>query len=383
MKSALALSLLIFLFGCSETKTKPEKNLVKAPDLPEETILQNGIATYDEGLFKVSLSYWSELRDGYPTSYYSTLAEIKMADAHFFSGDYPAALVAYEEFAKLHPGHEAMPYVRYQIGNCSFKQYKDVMHDQAPLQTALKSYEQLIEQHPKSEYVVLARRQIDRCKELQAAYEKYVADFYARKGLDTAATSRIKKLSTEFPGSKAMGKLQEELGNGNAEIKKEAAVGGKIPSPPKLVSSALLDESHYTEGLRTLKDRNSKRFAVVEEVPLPPVPIKASVEEQKELSEFSCEETSRGAVFIISTFSPVINKPLKSDDLLKFSWAEKNPSFRRENQTELCSAAELTLEVTTSNTGLVVKLPSQAVGNFDFIVLNRPNRVVLNVSSGD
>lgn len=377
--------------GCSSSTAKPEKNIVKAPELPEETILQNGIATYDEGLFKVSLSSWNELRDGYPTSYYSTLAEIKIGDAHFFSGDYPSALVAYEEFAKLHPGHEAMPYIRYQIGNCSFKQYRDVLHDQAPLQTALKSYEQLIEQHPRSEYVVLARRQIDRCKELQAAYEKYVADFYLRKGLDSAADSRIKKLSLDFPGSKALEAVQDQHGDLVVKLDKETSAIGKIPSAPKIVSSALLEDSHYTAGLRIIKDRNRGAGLKVEETPLLTLREAKSEEPSittKEIIETSCEETSTGAIFTITTFSPVTasaaldNSP-SIQDSLKFSWKEKNAALNRENQSELCSANGLSVEVSVNSYGLALKFPPQLSDNFSFIVLNRPNRVVLSIFSKD
>ena len=384
----------LFLSGCSSSSSKPEKNLVKAPDLPEGTILQNGIATYDEGLFKVSLASWSELRDGYPTSYFSTLAEMKIADAHFFSGDYPSALVAYEEFAKLHPGHEAMPYVRYQIGNCSFKQFKDVMHDQAPLQTALKSYEQLIVQHPKSEYVVLARRQIDRCKELQAAYEKYVADFYSRKGLDAAAKSRINKLSVEFPGSKALSVVKEQQGLEDlGTIKTEISPAGKIPSAPKMVLSSQLDQAHYSKDLQALKGKVRNKEAVIEETSITSelgtsktlsstnnnMPEQNAA--QKELIEFTCEESSNGAVFMLTTTSTVMTKPKSMPSILNFSWGKANSSLERETQTELCSAGGLTVAVTGNNSGLSFNLPAQDSNNFNFIVLNRPNRVVLTLIS--
>lgn len=384
---SIPIGLGLLLVGCSNSTTKPEKNIVKAPELPEETILHNGIATYDEGLFKVSLSSWNELRDGYPTSYYSTLAEIKIADAHFFSGDYPSALVAYEEFAKLHPGHEAMPYVRYQIGNCSFKQYKDILHDQAPLQTALKSYEQLIEQHSKSEYVVLARRQIDRCKELQAAYEKYVADFYSRKGLDAAANSRINKLSLEFPGSKALEKVQEEQGQVSIKLNDQANTAGKLPSPPKLVSSALLEDSHYTAGLRSLKDRTTSKVSVIDETPILDVVADKKSEPVRinEIIEVACEETASGAVFVVTTLSPILANPQKSVDddqeSLRFLWKEKNSEFQRENQAELCSANGISLKVNSYISGISLKLSSQTFDNSSFIVLNRPNRVVLSVNS--
>ncbi len=387
--SLFFLSLILFssqLSGCSESTPKPEKNILKAPELPEETVLQNGIATYDEGLFKVSMSSWGELRDGYPTSYYSTLAEIKMADSQFFSGDYPSALVAYEEFAKLHPGHEAMPYVRYQIGNCSFKQYKDVMHDQAPLQTALKSFEQLIEQHPKSEYVVLARRQIDRCRELQAAYERYVADFYARKGLDKAANSRLQTLSQKYPGSKTVEKLREELDEDSSlKLAKNTTTSQAPPSAPKLVSSTQLSESHYNESLRSVAKQKSRvKSSITEESALVTEDadlVPTAPQTQKELLELTCEETSDGAVFIVSTLTPVAQGVKNAQGTLSFAWDRSNGVARLpiESQSEICSADGISLTVSSSATGLSLKLPTDDVQRTNFIILNRPNRVVLSV----
>ena len=166
---------------------------------------------------------------------------------------------------------------------------------------------------------------------------------------------------------------------------KDTTSVGKIPNAPKMVPLALLEESHYTEGLRTLKDRNSGKNAVIDEASL----VNSLTEEkkssapsaQKELIEVSCEESASGIIFIVTTLSPVVKESKNFENALRFNWINKNGLVERENQTEICSAGGITLEASGNLLGVTLKLPAQALSNSNFIVLNRPNRVVLTVNS--
>ncbi len=194
---------LIVLFGCSSKNPSEPRSIVEKPKTEEEILLANASNTYDEGLFSISEDNWTQLRDGFPASYYAPLAELKIADAQYFRGDYPAALASYEEFSRLHPGSEALAYVRFQIANCHIEQYRGRKYDQTPLHSAIKAYENLIKEHPESEYVIFARRNLDRSRQLLAENEAYVADFYARQGAEKAAASRKQMLYTLYPDSAA------------------------------------------------------------------------------------------------------------------------------------------------------------------------------------
>ena len=167
-------------------------------DLPEDELLERAKSAYDSELYSVARDNWTKLREQYPSSYYATLAELKIGDTYYFSGDYSAAITAYEEFTKLHPAHEATPYVRYQIGNAYREQYAGVEHDQSPLNTALKNYQKLLDEYPRSEYSLEARRTIDSSRELLAKHELFIADFYARQGLEQASLGRLKSIVENY-----------------------------------------------------------------------------------------------------------------------------------------------------------------------------------------
>lgn len=199
----LAVTLLLPYAGCSKSEESAGKRLFAAPSLPEEEMLDEAMHAYDSGLFSVAKASWTNLKDGYPASYFLPLAELKAADSFFQVSDFIAAQTGYEEFARLHPGHEAMAYVRFQLGNCSMQQYQGAKYDQSPLTQAIKLFQTVIDDYPSSEYTVLARRKISEAREMLAMHESYVAGFYLNQGKVDASAARLARLGTDYPESAA------------------------------------------------------------------------------------------------------------------------------------------------------------------------------------
>lgn len=366
-----------FLLSACSSSTKKEKNIVTVPDLPEADILQNAINTYDEQLFKVSLQSWTELRDGYPTSYFSTLAELKIADALFYSGDYPAALTSYEEFSKLHPGHEAMPYVRYQIGNSHMQQYKDIKHDQAPLQSAVRAFEHLLEQFPRSEYVVLARRQLQRCRELQAEYERYVAEFYTKRGYEIAANSRLKNLSEAYPESHALVLAQNRISSlPKSDASTSPSPTGKIPTTPKIIDSTLFQSTMYDASLESIRT-NQPGSSVGEENIIEEKQAELPAVERTEVIEsFECEETEQGAFFIATLGTPILAGGEEKDDGWYLPYSS-NSVVKTGN--DRCKAGGTTVEIQAGEKGIRLILNNEKKKSASMMVLNRPDRIAIEI----
>lgn len=192
---------------------------VDAASIPEEPeALRRAKDAYDSGLYSLSREHWTTLRDQYPGSYYVALAELKIADTFFYAGDYASAIPAYEEFVRLHPAHEAVPYSRYQIAEANRLDYKGVLKDQSPLQAALRAYQQVITNYPKSEFVTAARRKVDECREHLAKHEAAVAQFYLKQGLYEAGAGRLAALERGFPDSDATKSLAERVREGESAL---------------------------------------------------------------------------------------------------------------------------------------------------------------------
>jgi outer membrane protein assembly factor BamD len=232
-KSLLVPVAIGLLSACSSVDPKEPKNLVKKPSLAEERILEDAMKAYDRGLYTVSIESWTDLRDGYPASYFGALAELKIADAYFYAGDYPAAITAYEEFAKMHPGHEAMPYVRFQIGRSNSEQYKGEKRDQEPLKLACKNFSAVISEFPRSEFAVLAKRELDRARDRLAEHEAFVAGFYAKQGYPKASAGRLQTLIVNYPetpANTASKSIAEQIG---VEIETKAVKAPSVEPPAR------------------------------------------------------------------------------------------------------------------------------------------------------
>ena len=93
---------------------------------------------YERGDYSRAIEKFEKLKDWFPFSRYAILAELKIGDANYNLERYQEAIFAYEEFEKLHPRNEAIPYVIYQIGRCYFDQIETIDRDQNSARKALE-----------------------------------------------------------------------------------------------------------------------------------------------------------------------------------------------------------------------------------------------------
>jgi outer membrane protein assembly factor BamD len=188
---AVAVALLL-LAGCAlfgqEQVEKPAAELIK-----------EGIKAYDKGNFSDAIKDFEQLKDWYPFSKYATVAELKIADAHYYLDQYAEAVAAYEEFEQLHPRNEAIPYIIYQIGRCYYDQIDTIDRDQTSARKALETFRRLIRQFPEDPYAIKAHTHITICLQSLAGHEFYVGKFYLRSKHYQAALERFKAVISDYP----------------------------------------------------------------------------------------------------------------------------------------------------------------------------------------
>ena len=175
---------------------------------PEQLALQ-GMEAFEEEDYSDALKAFNKLKERYPYSRYAILAELKVADAHFYKKEYPEAVAAYEEFASLHPKNEAIPYVLYQIGACYYEQLYTRDRDQTPTRQAIVSFERVLQSHPDSPQASKAKERIQICRELLAENELYVARYYYKSKFYKAALARFEGVLTDYKDVISQETLQE------------------------------------------------------------------------------------------------------------------------------------------------------------------------------
>nr|NJM02775.1 outer membrane protein assembly factor BamD [Desulfobacula sp.] len=204
----LFISFLVFLFcGCSFFDTSHEMNQ------SAEELASEGSAAFLDKEYEDAIKAYTNLKDWYPFSKYAILAELKIADSHFYLEGYDEAITAYEEFEKMHPKNEAIPYIVYQIGLSWFKQLGSIDRDHTPALNSLAQFKRLQDQFPRSEYAQKAGEYIEKCTAGLAGHELYIADFYMKTKKYAAALKRYENIVERYPDSKeareALAKIPE------------------------------------------------------------------------------------------------------------------------------------------------------------------------------
>jgi len=204
---AISGMLLALMCGCStisETATDIKKSVagffgLSDENLTAEELAMRGMEAFDDGEYKKAIEHFQKLKDIYPFSRYAMLAELKLGDAHYRVEQYEDAVFAYEEFEKLHPRNEAIPYVIYQIGRCHFDRMSTPDRDQTSARKALEAFQRLQKQFPNDPYSRSAADHLIACYKSLAGHEFGVGQFYFKSHHYRAALARFRAVVSEFP----------------------------------------------------------------------------------------------------------------------------------------------------------------------------------------
>ena len=172
--------------------------LPESTDTVQELFESANDAMRDKKYFQAAQSY-SRVKDEFPFSPYAVEAELSLGDAYFLGQDYHLAAEAYRDFETLHPRHEAIPYVLYQLGLSLRMGYVSVDRAATDVEEALEYFTRLIQTYPKTEYAQKAREEIFVCRDLLARREAFIADVFWSMGNYQAAWTRYEYILANYP----------------------------------------------------------------------------------------------------------------------------------------------------------------------------------------
>jgi len=246
LKWPILLSVVLFiLMACGGNK-----QTVKTIEGDPETFYKQGLVLFNKQMYSEALTKFQQLKSNFPDSPpFTVWAELKIGECHFLKKEYVEALAAYEEFKKVHPTHEEIMYVQYQIGMSYFNQMLTLDRDQTSAKKALSNFEYLIANYPSSLFTQKAKEKINICKKRLADHEFYVGNFYYKDSKFQAAAFRFEGLLVKFPKmpeeDKALfflGKSYLELGQGDRGRKVLTRIINEYPkSPHYKEAKAILD----------------------------------------------------------------------------------------------------------------------------------------------
>ncbi len=183
--------LLVALAGCSWSKDEPEKT---ADELAAE-----GQVYFEEEKYDRAVKSYKKLKDWYPFSSHAKDAGLKIADANFLMESYDEAIIAYNEYERMHPNDPKIPYVIYQVGLCDFDRIESIDRDATATQNAFQTFQRLEAMFPDSEYAKTAQAHIEICLQNLAEKEMDIALFYFKSKKYDAALNRFTGVVTVYP----------------------------------------------------------------------------------------------------------------------------------------------------------------------------------------
>ncbi len=183
--------LLVVLAGCSWSKNKPEKTA--------DELVAEGQMYFGEEQYSKAIKSYKKLKDWYPFSVHAKEASLKIADSNYLMESYEEAILAYNEYERMHPNDKNIPYVIYQVGLCDFDRIETIDRDATATQNALLTFQRLEERFPDSEYAVKAKPHIETCLKNLAAKEMDIGLFYFKSKKYKAALNRFAGVVTAYP----------------------------------------------------------------------------------------------------------------------------------------------------------------------------------------
>lgn len=188
------LCLIVTAAGCS-TDIKVEGD---DPDSSALHLFESGNDAMREKNYVLSAKYYNRLKEDYPFSPYTVEAELSLADSYYLDDEWLLAAEAYKEFEAMHPRHEAMPYVLYQIAMSNMNTYVSVDRPPTLVVEAYSYFRRLVESFPTHEYVSKAEFQMYKCRRIMAEYEVYTGDFMYRTKNYMAAWRRYMTVIEQY-----------------------------------------------------------------------------------------------------------------------------------------------------------------------------------------
>jgi outer membrane protein assembly factor BamD len=250
VKNCLFLSLvMVLLLGCGGKG-------VKTTGGDPEALYREGLVRFNKRDYSEALNRFQELKANFPDNPpYTLWAELKVGDCHFLKKEYVEAIAAYEEFKKIHPTHEEMPYVQYQIGMSHFKQMLTLDRDQTAANKALANFEYLVANFPPSLFTEKAKEKIEICRKQLADHEFYVGNYYYKQKKYGAASRRFQQLLTNFPKMANEDEILFLLGKSYLELDQVDKARGTL----NRIIYEYPQSSHSREAKRLLEQSTNER----------------------------------------------------------------------------------------------------------------------------
>ena len=232
--------------------------------LTERQYYEEAQDAMDNNKFLQAVERLQQLESRYPFGRYAEQAQLELIYCYYRTLDYEAAAATAERFIRLHPDHPRLDYAYYMKGLASYSVDRGLIErfiptdfserDMGPARQSFDDFNRLINRFPNSQYVQDARQRMIYLRNLLAAYQIKVANYYMKRGAYVAVAKRAAHVIEHFDKTPSIPealvlqtKAYLELGLDDLAEKSMNVLAYNYPDHPELTDDGRLD---YSPGSR-------------------------------------------------------------------------------------------------------------------------------------
>ncbi len=201
---AAGVALALLLFACSE-------KLSKQTGLTDADLLARGEQKLALKKYDAAIEHFQVLLERFPASPLAARAQLLLGEARMANKDDVEAEVAFDDFLRLYPASDNVPYALYRKGELLSRQVGDPARDQSKTQEAVKAYMLLREKDPNGPYAARAGERIAELRARLAAHEERIVAHYLKRKQYDSAEARARRALADYPDTKETPRLMSQL----------------------------------------------------------------------------------------------------------------------------------------------------------------------------
>lgn len=206
------LLLIALLAGCSSN----DENFANSG---EEFLFNEGLRSMEISNWDRAILIWQQLEAQFPFGQYAEQSQLELIYAYYRNREPEAARAAADRFIRLYPDSESLDYAYYMKGMAYYSEDNRVLgrylptdpskRDPGKARESFADFAQLLNLFPNSLYAADARARMVYLKNLLAAYEVHVAEFYIERQAYLSALNRARYVMENFQGTPAVPRALE------------------------------------------------------------------------------------------------------------------------------------------------------------------------------
>lgn len=206
LKNNVLIPILIALFtlvGCSSSEDFGNSG--------EEFLYTEGIRSMNAANWPRAITIFQQLEAQFPFGQYAEQSQLELIYAYYKNSEPEAARAAADRFIRLNPDSENLDYAFYMKGMAYYSEDSRILgrylptdpskRDPGKARESFADFAQLLNFFPNSQYAADAQARMVYLKNLLAAYEVHVAEFYIERQAYLSSLNRARYVVENFQGT--------------------------------------------------------------------------------------------------------------------------------------------------------------------------------------